>query len=421
MTIYKSCFYSLALLIGLSSCDKTTIQPANNGSQNPPVGTTTQNQVIDGNTQFAINIYKEVVNENENQIISPYSISTALAMAYAGTDGNTSTEIQNVFGFGANNSSFHQSYNQVTNTIKQNINNAQDNEINIINKIWRNTGFHFLPTFENIMNTDYLSPVVATDFLQAAAARQEINTWVGQQTKQLIPELLPNGFIKNNTRTILVNAIYFKADWEHQFNSHTTQPQTFKTTNTTVTTDMMSDLIPTNHLRFTEDTDAEVLELFFKDKQSSIVIVLPKDQTIGINNFVQQNLSKATVDQWFNDLTYPTAGSNFSVQIPKWNFNSDFDLINPLKNMGVHDLFSINANLSKMAEGVLYVDAIKHKAVIEAHEGGIEAAASTAIGIGMTSLPPVARTIKADRPFVFMVKDTKTNSILFIGHVQDPS
>lgn len=420
MNRYKISFYSLALLLGVVACDKTDIN-TDTPLNNPP--TTTQRQIISGNSQFALGIYQELVDENENQMLSPYSISTALAMVYAGTDGNTATEFQHVMGYGVNNNSFHQLFNQLTNSIEQNISSPANSEVNVINKIWRSTNLTFLPDFEATMNNEYLAPVVATNFSQSAVAKQQINSWVDQETHQLIPELLPDGFITNQTATVLVNAVYFKADWEHQFAPGITHPQQFKTTSSTVTADMMSDVIPTNNLRFTEDADAEVLELFFKDKQSSIVIVLPKDQNIGLNNFVQQTLSKTKVDQWFDDLDYPAlSNSNFSVQLPKWSFENDFDLVTTLQTLGIHDAFRPKmCNLSKMADASLFIDKIKHKTVISTDEGGVEAAGSTAVGVAITSAPPIARSITANRPFVFIIKDTETNSILFIGHVQDPS
>jgi serpin B len=420
MNRYKISFYSLALLFSVVACDKTTIS-TNTPAPNP--STTPQSQIISGNSQFALDIYQELVDENENQMLSPYSISTALAMVYTGTDGNTATELQNVMGYGTNNSNFHQTFNQLTSIIERNVSSPTNSEVNIVNKIWRNTSLNFLPDFEAIMNNEYLAPVLAIDFSQSAAARQEINNWVDQETHQLIPELLPEDFITGNTVSVLVNAIYFKADWENQFAPSATLPSPFKTTSSTVSADMMSDLIPTTTLRFTEDADAEVLELFFKDKQSSMVVVLPKDQNIGINNFVQQKLSKTKVDQWFSDLAYPTnANSNFYVHLPKWEFENDFDLVDALKVLGVNDAFSPSAcNLSKMAEASLFIEKIKHKTIISTDEGGVEAAGATAVGIGMTSVPPIERTIKANRPFVFIIKDTETNSILFIGHLQDPS
>lgn len=420
MNRYKISFYSLALLLSTVACDKTTIN-TNTSPQNPPA--TTQSQIVSGNSQFAVDIYQELVDENENQMLSPYSISTALAMVYTGSDGNTATELQNVMGYGINNNAFHQTYNQLTNSIEQNVSSPANSEVNVVNKIWRSTGLSFLPAFEATMNNEYLAPVVATDFSQSAAARQQINNWVDQETHQLIPELLPTGFITDQTASVLVNAVYFKADWEHQFAPGMTHAQQFKTTSSTVSADMMSDLIPTNTLRFTEDADAEVLELFFKDKQSSMVVILPKDQNMGINDFVQQKLSKTKVDQWFDDLAYPTPNnSNFSIQLPKWSFDNDFDLVTTLKALGINDAFLPNVcNLSKMADAPLFVEQIKHKTVISTDEGGVEAAGSTAVGIGVTSAPPVARTITANRPFVFIIKDTETNSILFIGHLQDPS
>lgn len=419
MNRYKISFYTLTLLLGLTACDKTNVEPINT----PPQTTITQSQVVSGNSQFALDIYQELVDENENQMLSPYSISTAMAMVYGGAAGNTATELQNVMGYGANNNNFHNTFNQLTNNIEQNVSSPANSEVNVVNKIWRSQNLSFLSTFENLMNNEYLAPVVATDFSQPVAARQQINNWVSQETNQLIPELLPSDFITDRTASVLVNAVYFKADWEYQFTPGLTQQQQFKTSSSTVMTDMMSELIPTNLLRFTEDGDAEVLELFFKNKQSSMVVVLPKDVNIGINNFVKQKLSKTKIDQWFNDLTYPTPNnSNYSVQLPKWDFKNDFDLVDVLKVLGINDAFSgANCDLSKMSDAPLVVDKIKHKTVITTDEGGVEAAGSTAVGIGVTSVPPVARTITANRPFVFMIKDTETNSILFIGHVQDPS
>jgi len=420
MIRYKKFILLFTLFCSLLACDKTeTATTQKNPSSNT---TTSSSQIVNSNTQFALDLYKTVVDETENQILSPYSISTALAMVYAGTDGNTATEIQNVFGFGANNSSFHQAFNQTTNSIETNISTPTNSELNVVNKIWRSPIISFLSDFENTMNTDYLAPVDVTDFTNAPVARQLINSWVDHETNSLIPDLIPDGFINNNTATVLVNAIYFKADWAHQFSTHSTYPRPFTTSdNSTVNTDMMGDLIPTNELKFTEDAEAEVLELFFEDNKSSILIILPKNQGLGIDNFVQQKLTKTRFDNWLNNLATPNPSSNFNVSIPKFGFGSDFDLVDHLKTLGIHDAFSEMANLSKMAHAPLFIDKIKHKAVIKADEGGVEAAGSTAVGIGLTSVPPIAKTIIANRPFVFVVKETESNSVLFIGHVQDPS
>lgn len=410
------------MVLALGACNKTEILPVYTVDPAYPAPITTSNIIVEGNTKFALNIYRELVDESQNQILSPYSISTAMAMAYAGSDGNTATEIKNVMGFGLNIGSFHTAYNQVTNSIENNINSSPNSEVNIVNKIWRSPDISFLPDYEQIMTNSYLSPIDITDFTQSAAARQLINDWVSTETHQLIPELLPDGFINNETATVLVNAIYFKSDWAHQFDTFSTNYRPFTTSNSsTVSTKMMSDLIPTNELKFTEDADAEVLELFFKDQKSSMLIVLPKNAGLGINNFVQQHLTYARLNQWLDDLAYPAAGSNFSVGIPKWKFDSDFDLVATLETMGIADAFKEYANFQKMSEAGLFIDKIKHVATIETHEGGVEAAAATAIGFAVTSVPPVARTIVANRPFVFLIKDTETDAILFIGHVQDPT
>lgn len=424
MIQYKKYFLGsfLGMLLAVGACNKTEILPVYTVEPALPAPAVSSNSIIEGNTKFALNIYRELVDESQNQILSPYSISTAIAMAYAGADGNTATEIQNVFGFGLNTSNFHTAYNQLTSSIENNINSSPNSEVNIVNKIWRSPDLSFLLDYEHIMTNSYLSPIAITDFSQSAAARQLINDWVDTETHHLIPELLPNGFITDQTATVLVNAVYFKSDWAHQFDTFGTNYQSFTTSNnSTVSTKMMADLIPTNELKFTEDADAEVLELFFKDQKSSMLIVLPKNASLGINSFVQQYLNYARWNQWLDDLAYPAAGSNFSVGLPKWKFGSDFDIAETLEGMGMIEAFKETANFQKMSEHGLFIDKIKHKAVIEAHEGGVEAAAATAVGFAITSVPPVARTIIANRPFVFLIKDTETDAILFIGHVQNPT
>jgi serpin B len=395
----------------LVACQKTAVVSPNTNNNTP----LTSSQIVENNNKFALDIYQALVDENENQLISPYSISSALAMVYAGADGNTATQMQKVLGFGANDLMFHQDFSQVK------INTPADSEISIVNKIWRSTNMSFLPDFESTMNNTYSAPIVPIDFTQTAMARQQINNWVGQETNQLIPDLLPDGFIKANTATVLVNAMYLKADWEVPFDSFSTTKKAIKTTAGTDSAFVMQNDIPCQALKFVEDADTEILELYLKDKKSSVVVILPKDQSVGINTFVQ-NMTATQLNTWLANLATPNfPNSNFDVNIPKFNFKSDFDLKQTMESLGMTDAFSGAANFSKMADASLQIDEIKHKTVIDAHEGGIEAAAATAVGIVFTSVPPVARTVNIDRPFVILVREIETGSILFIGHVQNPN
>lgn len=427
MNKYSNFAWMLGICFFGFACQKveTTLLP-NTGSS--PTSNLSNNQIVNKNNDFAINLYRTVVDEEENQFLSPYSVSNAMAMVYAGANGMTANELQNVLGFDANTLSFHRSFNGVRQNIDNNLNSASNGSFSIVNKIWHDHSFTFLPSFENIMTTEYNAPIDAVDFGQAEDTRQTINSWVNQATQQLIPELLPQGFIQSNTKTVLVNALYFKTDWLHPFNQYTTSSQSFQTTNSTVMTDMMSDLVPTEDIRFTEDTQAEVLELFLADKKSSMVIVLPKNANIGLDNFVQQHVTPTQVNTWLEDLSAPAPNSNFSIKMPKWDLSSQFDIKAALSKMGVTTLFiptfsaqPIGCDLTNMTEFPVYVENITHKAVIECHEGGVEAAASTAVGIVLTSVPPIAKTITADHPFVFFIRDIETNSILFIGHVQNPT
>ncbi len=412
----KSCFF-LALIMYLTACDKDDPVPPNLSNSS---GSVTTSLLVSANTQFALDLYKEVVDQDKNQVLSPFSISSALAMTYAGANANTAAEMQNVFGFFPSNS-FHQDFNSLSNQIESNVNSPDSSEINVVNKIWRNQDISFLPDFNNIMTQDYQAPVDVTDFSQAATARQLINQWVNNETHSLIPDLLPSGFITNNTKSVLVNAVYFQADWLHPMNLFT-QRQAFTTSaNVVDSADMMTGSIPGADMKYTEDTEAKVLELFFDDKQSSMLFILPKDPTAGIDYFVKQILTSSRLDQWIADLAPAYPGAHFSVNIPKWDFGSSFDLAETLGAMGMPEAFSNSADFSKMSSTPLKIEKVIHKAVIKTHEKGAEAAAATAVGVGVTSSPNISGSFTADRPFVYIIKDTETNSILFIGHVQNPN
>jgi serpin B len=410
---------SVLLGLGLVSCEKAAELPIESPvTSDPPL---TSSQMVNSNNTFALDIYKKVVDEDQNQILSPYSISTALAMTYAGADGNTATQMQSVFGFGANNNTFHTDFNQTKTNIENNINSSPNNQIKILNKIWRNSTYSFLPSFETTMNNTYGAPVVATNFSQPTAARQQINNWVEQETNQLIKDFLPVGFIQSNTATVLVNALYLSADWEHPFDTNRTTLTPFATSSGNMTNvKMMEQEIACNNLRFMEDSQAEVLELYLKDKKAAVTFILPKSTTIGINSFVQ-NMTGSQLDGWLNGLTVPNfPGQNFKVKLPKFDFETILSVKSPLQQLGMTDAFTSAVNLSKMGPGNLEISDVQHHTAVKFFESGIEAAAATAVGIFVTSTPPIARTVELNRPFLVLIREVETGGILFMGHVQQP-
>lgn len=422
MISIKNFCLSLGLATAFTACQQSTgVAPTPTPTPTPTPPSTSA--IVDANTNFAVNLYRELVDETENQVFSPYSVSKALGMVYAGSDGVTATELQQVFGYGPNISGTHTAMNQLSNILSTNIGNNTSSQFNVLNKIWKESNLPLLLDYEAIMSNDYQAPIVNANFNQHQLVRKDINDWVDQETNQMIPELIPDGFIKPTTRLILVNALYFSADWAVPFPQWGTSPSQFTTsTGNAVTVDQMRELIPTADLKFTEDAQAEVLELSFEDQTASMVLILPKDAQLGLNSFVQQHFTKTQVDQWLNDLATPAVNSNFSVGLPKWDFDSDFDLKDVIATLGAPSLFYESCDLSKMSNAAsLLVEEIKHKAAIKTHESGVEAAAATAVSIGVTSVPPVERTVFFDRPFIFLIKENETNSLLFVGHVQNPS
>lgn len=411
---------SLIIALGLGACKKETLTSPQQNTTPPPTAPLSSSQIVSNNNDFALDLYQQVVDEDKNQLLSPYSISTALAMTYAGTAGNTATQMQSVLGFGNNTNTFHTDFNQIKTDIETNINGATNNQVKVVNKIWRNNIFNFLPAFETTMTNTYNAPVVAANFNQPTLATQNINNWVAQETNQLIQDFLPKGFIKPNTATVLVNALYLSADWEEPFDTIRTSKQPFTTSNGSDSVDMMSNEIFCNKLRFTEDATAEVLELYLKDKKASVTIILPKNTTTSINTFVQ-NMTSTQLNGWLDNLAVPnTPNSKFRVHLPKFDFETKLSVKDPLLQLGMTDAFSSVADFSKMGNGALQISDIQHHTNVKFFESGIEAAAATAVGIFITSAPPIARTVNINRPFVILIREVETESILFLGHVQQP-
>ncbi len=413
MKTYRNYLMAVTILL-LTACQKEKSTPA--PLPQPPL---TTSQQVQNNNQFAWDLYQEVVDETENQLLSPYSISSALAMTYAGADGNTATEMQQVFGFGANNSTFHQDFNQLKLDLQANINRPSNSQLKVVNQLWRNNQVNFLPAFETTMQNEYAAPVLARSFETPELIRQEINHWVEQETNELVQELLPEEFIKRNTATVLVNALYLSADWEIPFNVTSTSPQPFHASTGSTTVDMMTTSIPCSNVKYMEDNSVEMLELYLKDRATSITILLPKKGSI---NTLVQNTSHTQLEQWLDSLATPNAmNSNFSIYLPKFAFTSARSVVGPLQNMGMVDAFNSEADFSKMAEGELQIGDIRHKAAIKLHEGGIEAAAATAVGVIVGGVPFVERVVNINKPFVMLIREVETGSILFVGHVDNPN
>jgi len=350
------------------------------------------------NNAFAFEIFKKVFSAKANVFISPYSISSALAMTYAGARNNTEAQMSKVLHFDLNQGNTHQGFS----AINKMLNKTQANDgikLAVANAIWKKPG---------AFNKDYLAltkKYYGSSIFSIINA-DTINQWVKKKTYNKIDKLLTPGDVAG-AELVLINAIYFKGDWLQKFDVKNTRKDKFTTIdNKNVDVDMMGQFDSFNYFA---DNQCQVLELPYKGKMVSMFILLPR-MNISITDF-EKNMNSKSFENYCNQLEK----IGLEVEIPKFSFTSEFTLNDMLKKMGMTDAFSQTADFSGMAPG-LFISLVKHKAFIEVNEKGSEAAASTAV-VMAKSLPV---EFVANRPFIFLIRDNQTKSILFLGSVLNP-
>ncbi len=371
-------------------------------------------EVAGDNNRFAFNLYEQLRNENDgNLFFSPFSISTAFAMCYAGADGKTADEIERVLAFGPNDLQFHDGYGRYLQAIAQPDSAAV--ELNVANRLWGDHLFEASASYLAMTRSAYGAPLQLVDFQNAhEAARSKINAWVSDQTKNRINDLLPQGSVDPTTRMVLTNAIFFKADWLHAFDQERTRERDFHAhTGQLQKVDFMHRHA---HMVYHETPNSKMVRLPYKGEKHSMVIVLPKKR--GGLSEVEADLNAAAIAPLFTR----SFGPEVNLALPKFTMTQPLLLSETLKAMGLKDPFEMSANFSKMSENEgLAISEVIHKAFIEVDEQGTEAAAATAIVMMTTSSatfePRDIKQFTADHPFVFMVVDDATQSVLFMGRV----
>lgn len=368
------------------------------------------------NNQFGLDIFNEIIKEKqENTFISPYSISTAFAMAYAGSSGKTQKAIQSVLKFDAESDSFHQAYAAYLSAIEMNAQNKLT--LNGANAIWVEKSVKMLPQFSLKTQRYYGAEAPKLDFFHnPEASRQTINQWVANKTANKIKDLLPSGAINNETRMVLTNAIYFKADWHRAFSKESTQEKRFNINNEThITTPFLKQ---EQMVRYLINQDYAAIELPYKGQKHSMIIVLPhpNKDIKEVSKQLKPDFLQQIMQQGLTDV---------HCEIPKFKTTIPISLKKPLKAMGLEDAFSDNANFNQMIEkDRLKISDVLHKAFIEIDETGTEAAAATAIVMMTTSSANFERKqptyFIANRPFLFYIVDNSLGSILFMGSMHNP-
>lgn len=377
--------------------------------------------LVDGNTAFAFDLYARVAAGNgDNLFYSPYSISQALAMTYAGARGTTEQQMAETLHFTLAQAALHSAFNGLDQALAQRGAGAQGKDgkgfrLNVVNALWGQQGYEFLPAYLDVVAENYGAGLRLLDFAQhTEAARQTINAWVAEQTEDRIQDLLPQGTLDELTRLVLTNAIYFNAAWAEPFQEGQTADAPFYLLDgSQVNAPMMH---KTTQYGYAEGAGYQAVELPYDGHQLAMVILKPDADTFTA---FEQGLTGAQVQAILEQMQY----QQVALAMPKFEMESEFSLAETLSALGMPDAFSGQADFSGM-DGTrnLVISDVIHKAFVSVDEAGTEAAAATAVVMGLTAaMPgePVAVTL--DHPFLFFIRDLETGAILFVGRVMNPT
>ena len=384
----------------------------------PDVSTSEQSSLVEGNSAFAFELYNALKGEEGNLFYSPYSISLALAMTYVGARGETAQQIADTLQFLLEQDRLHPAFNWLDAELAGRGEGAQGRDgegfrLNIVNAIWGQKDYEFLSDFLDVLAENYGAGLRILDFItETEESRLTINDWVYNQTEERIEDLIPPGAIDALTRLVLTNAIYFNAAWEYPFDEAMTADGPFYLLDgAQVTMPMMRQ---TESFGYTEGEGYQAVELRYDGGELSMVILLPES---GKFEASEEGLAAQQVTDIVSDLQ----PIEVALTMPQFEFDSEFSLKDTLAEMGMPVAFSSGADFSGVTGNRdLFITDVVHKAFVSVDEAGTEAAAATAVIVGLTSLPDPPVEVTMDRPFIFLIRDVETGAILFVGRVLNP-
>jgi len=368
--------------------------------------------VVRGNTMFATDLYGQLRTKPGNVFYSPYSISAALGMTAAGARGPTADEMLKMLHLQAGNET-HVGFAALTDQLVARPNAGY--ELSIANALWGQQGFPFDKKYLEAINKNYGGGLQPVDFKNPQGAALTINRWVEEQTKKRIKDLIDPSMLDSNTRLVLTNAIYFKGQWKDKFNKQLTRDEPFfSMANTSEKVPMMRQ---GGKYRYYQDEDVQLVELPYVGQRLVATIILPKER-FALDRQVEAKLSEDTLNRWLTAATEKKG----DVALPRFEFETKAELTPILQAMGMRRAFTPQADFSGITTAEpLQVSFVVHKAFVKFDEEGSEAAAATGVGVKLAAAPIEDRfNFRADQPFVFLIRDTKTGSLLFMGRVTNP-
>ncbi len=381
---------------------------------------------IRGNFEFALDLLEQLREDapDENRFFSPYSVSVALAMTYAGARGDTATEMTEALNYELEGGDLHAAFGALETEFERRNEDGQavdDHEADeddgpafeftTANAVWGEEGFPFEAEFLDVLEAYYGAGMQLVDFTGSPEeARQEINAWVKTRTGDRIEDLLPGGSIDESTRLVLTNAIYFVGMWKYPFEEEATEPGTFTGLDGTETeVEMMGQSI---ELPYADVDGHQLLELPYANDDTSMVVIVPAD---GEFERFEAECTVETVATMLEETTRPEVDLRF----PKFGIESKFSLVSVMADLGMERAFGDGADFGGMAEdGGLFIEEIVHESFVEVDELGTEAAAATAVVMD-ESAPADHVELTVDRPFLCYIRDRPSETPLFVGRVVD--
>lgn len=366
--------------------------------------------------RLAIDLYQQTRGRKGNLFFSPASISTALAMTWAGAAGTTRQQMAQVM---------HLETSEAVNAgfadLSQVLNSTDDRngyQMTSANRLWGAMDTQFESSFLSVMKETYHAPLERLSFSQPETARTRINEWVQTQTRGRIAGLVPPGVLKSSDRLVLTNAIYFLGGWAAVFNKSQTKPDSFWVSLTdSVETPMM---YQQHSFLYAEDEQCQIVSLPYRGRSVSMVVVLPKSRD-GLSR-LEEGLTQELLETWIQRMV----DRPVKLHLPRMRMESQLMLADVLKSLGMSEALSDSADFSAMSkQESLKISEVIHQANIDVDEKGTEAAAATAVIIAPTSAPaptepPEPVVFRANHPFLFLIRDNPSGAILFLGRMQQP-
>lgn len=386
----------------------------------PHISETELQELAAGNRAFAIDLYQAIRDGDKNLFFSPYSISLALAMTYGGARIETAQQMAETLHFSLPDKKIHAGFNALDLELAR---RGEENDIspgfklNIANSAWAQYDRPFEQDYLDLLAENYAAGLYLTDYAgDPEGSREAINEWVSQKTEGKIEDLIPSGAINTLTRLVLANAIYFNATWQNTFDEALTREAPFFLLDgSQVAVPMMAQSGPKG-LGYTAGENFQAVELPYSGGQLSMVIFVPEE---GSFETFEASFTPTKLTEMLGTLEI----RQVELQLPKFNFESEFGLGSTLQQLGMADAFDAQTADFSGIDGThdLFISNVVHKAFVDVDEEGTEAAAATGVIIGLTSLPVTDVQLTIDQPFIFLIQDKPTGTILFLGRVLDPT